>query len=94
MIDATAPKGPMPLDETERAETPMPLAGSPAKAAKPEPDMASLMMELARIRREIEGQSEPKKAVGFKGWLLVAAIAAALVWWMLGGPCVPPRGLP
>ncbi len=70
--------------------------GSEMKApgSKPPPDMASLMMELARIRRDVEGQSEPRKPIGVKFWLTVTAIVAAVVWSMFGGPCSPPGGVP
>jgi len=58
------------------------------------PDMAALMMELARIRRDVEGMPEPRKPIGARTWLMIAAVIAAVAWSMFGGPCSPPGGVP
>ena len=70
---------------------PPPLAG---KDEKPPPDMASLMLELARIRRDVEGQVEPARRSGGKIGLLLVFLIGALLWSIFGGPCLPPGGVP
>jgi hypothetical protein len=57
------------------------------KAPLPAAEMAVLMMELARIRKDVEGQKDPRESAGPKGWLMAAILLASLVWSFFGGPC-------
>ncbi len=56
----------------------------PTGGGRPTPDMASLMMELARIRREVEGQAEPGRKASWRAWVLLVLTLGALAWWLFG----------
>jgi hypothetical protein len=56
--------------------------------------MPALMMELARIRREVDAQAASKRTSIGRILLLAAVLVASLIWSMLGGPCGPPGGPP
>jgi hypothetical protein len=58
---------------------------------KPKPDMAALMLELARIRREVEG-AEPPRPGRKVVWLSLAMVLGAVLLSVFLGPCRPPAG--
>ena len=78
----------MKKDEPSMADTePDGAVPGQTKAPLPAADMAVLMMELARIRKDVEGQKDPRESAGPKGWLMAAILLASLVWSFFGGPC-------
>ena len=82
MSEAKRPEDP--ADKTA-ASPPGPTPGTPpADGERPPPDMASLMMELARIRRDVEGQAEPGQKASWRAWVLLALTLGALAWWLFG----------
>lgn len=78
--------------EPKRPTTPSPADGGtpPAADGKPRPDMAALMMELARIRREVEGTEEARPARKAAAWMIAALLAGAVVLLLMQGPCRVP----
>gem|GEM_PF-3031692 len=54
---------------------------------KPPPDMAALMLEIARIRREVEGSDIRPRRPRVTG-MVVRLVALLAVGWLLSqGPC-------
>jgi len=77
MPDAPNP----PQDDSRRDPAREPAPG------KPPPDMAALMLEIARIRREVEGSGPPPRRRGLAGMAIRLVAILALGWLLSQGPC-------
>jgi len=77
-------------DEPDRGASREPVSG------RPPPDMAALMLELARIRQEVEGAEPPSRRSWSLGLLVRLAGILLLGWLLSRGPCsklVQPSGM-
>lgn len=74
MYNATGPE----------SETRPPPESTPPK---PPPDLSALMVELARIRQEVEGAERPSRRRSPAGVLFRVAVLMALGWALTLGPC-------
>ena len=80
------------MDDAPRPTPNEPPAAGPPPGGKDPVDMATLMMELARIRREVESGEPERKGRGVAAWVVGTLVAAALLGLLSRGPCRPAAG--
>lgn len=73
-------------DEPQVPPTPPDEPPSSTPPERPPPDMASLMVRLAEIRREVEGTSPARRRVNPAIWGIGIAVGLLLATLLFGRP--------